>query len=67
MSQSKTLYARIIAAVPCPLCGAAIGERCRNPIAHQQHRGPEDHRAQPLREHLERRRAHQEYRREREV
>jgi hypothetical protein len=66
MSQSKSLYARIVAAVACPRCGAAIGERCHNPIAHQAIRGPADHRAQPLREHSERRRAHQEYRREHE-
>lgn len=35
--------------------GARIGEPCKNPVAHQQTRGPADHRAQPLRPHNSRR------------
>jgi hypothetical protein len=60
---SDTREPRIIAAVPCPTCAAKIGESCRNPVAHQQHRGPEDHRTQPIRCHAERRRAWQEQKR----
>ena len=52
---SKHRDEKIIAAVPCPLCGAGTGERCRNPIPHQQRRGPEDRRPQPARSHNERR------------
>ena len=47
--------AKIIAAVPCPECGARMGEPCRNPIAHQPARGPQDRRPQPLRPHNPRR------------
>ena len=46
---------RVVAAVPCPRCGAGVGEPCRNPIPHQQVRGPADHRPQPARTHAERR------------
>lgn len=48
---------RVIAAVACPRCGAQAGEPCRNPVQHQRHRGPQDHRAQPTRPHSERRAA----------
>ena len=47
--------AKVIATVACPRCGAAIGQPCRNPIAHDARRGPDDHRAQPIRPHSERR------------
>jgi hypothetical protein len=46
---------RIVAAVMCPRCGARPGEPCRNPVAHQAHRGPEDRREQPSGIHAERR------------
>lgn len=52
---SKTRDDRIVAAVACPRCGAAVGEPCRNPVPHQNWRGPEDRRAQPSRPHNERR------------
>ncbi len=59
---TDTRQIRIIAAVACPLCGAGAGERCRNPIPHQTHRGPQDRRPQPIRVHAERRRAWQQKR-----
>lgn len=46
---------KVIAAVACPRCGAAAGQPCRNPIPHDAQRGREDHRAQPIRPHSERR------------
>jgi len=52
---SITRDARIIAAVACPRCGAAAGEPCRNPVPHQQWRGRQDRRRQPVRPHNERR------------
>lgn len=52
---SSTRDARVVAAVSCPLCGAGPGERCKNPVAHQAHRGPQNHRSQPMRPHNERR------------
>jgi hypothetical protein len=52
---SSTREARVIAAVPCPLCGVPAGTPCRNPVPHQVARGPEDRRAQPVRAHAERR------------
>jgi hypothetical protein len=58
---SATREARIIDAVPCPRCKAAIGEYCRNPVPHQAARGPQDRRAQPTRCHTERRTAWQRW------
>ena len=57
MAGSKTRSLRIVAAVACPACGAAAGERCRNPVAHQGFRGPQDRREQPLRPYQARRMA----------
>jgi hypothetical protein len=53
--QSAARDARIIATTACPLCLAPAGVPCRNPIPHQDFRGTEDHRPQPLRSHNERR------------
>lgn len=47
----------VIAAVACPRCHAKPGEPCRNPVAHQNNRGLEDRRQQPIRPHNERRAA----------
>lgn len=58
---------RVIAAVPCPLCKAPAGERCRNPYAHQWQRGPEDRRRQPIRPHNERRAAWIEWKQQRGI
>lgn len=52
---SRTRDQRIVAAVPCPLCGAVAGQPCRNPVPHQQQRGPKDRRRQPMRPHTARR------------
>lgn len=52
---SKTRDDRVIVAVACPRCAAPAGQPCRNPIAHQTARGPQDRRAQPIRPHVERR------------
>jgi hypothetical protein len=52
---SRTRDQRVIAAVPCPRCGAARGQPCRNPVPHDAGRGLEDRRAQPQRTHPERR------------
>ncbi len=52
---SSTRDQRVVAAVACPRCGAPVGSPCRNPVAHQAARGPEDRRAQPVRVHSERR------------
>lgn len=52
---SRTRDARIIAAVPCPVCGAGVGVRCRNPVPHDVNRGPVDRRKQPRSLHKERR------------
>jgi len=60
---SSTRDARVIAAVPCPRCGAAVGQPCRNPVPHQAARGPVDKRAQPMRTHSERRLEWQEWKR----
>ena len=60
---SRTRDLRVIAAVPCPKCGAAIGQPCRNPVPHDAQRGPVDHRAQPQRTHPERRLDWQEWKR----
>ncbi len=46
---------KVIASVSCPECGVKAGQPCRNPVPHQAHRGPEDHRAQPVRPHAARR------------
>jgi len=46
---------RVIDEVACPRYGAPPGVPCRNPIPHQAWRGAEDHRAQPIRPHSERR------------
>lgn len=61
---SNSRESRIIAAVGCPTCKAAIGAPCGNPHLHQTWRGPEDHRAQPMRCHPERREAWQGWKRE---
>lgn len=53
--------------VPCPFCGAAAGQPCRNPKPHQDWRGPEDRRDQPKRPHAERRVAAQAARRKNEM
>lgn len=52
---SKSRDERIIASVACPICGASIGEKCKNPIPHQQYRGTIDLRKQPMHPHKERR------------
>jgi hypothetical protein len=54
---SRTRDERVVAAVPCPRCGARAGEACHNPVPHQTWRGQQDRRAQPLRPHSERRAA----------
>jgi hypothetical protein len=56
-TRSNSRDVRIVASVPCPVCKAQVGERCRNPYAHQQGRGPEDRRPQPAGPHTERRMA----------
>lgn len=61
---SRTQDTRVVNSVPYPRCHAGIGERCRNPWAHQQGRGPEDRRAQPERPHAERRQAWEEWKRQ---
>lgn len=52
-ARSRTF--RIYAAVPCLECGAAAGEKCRNPIPRQLRPGEIDDRPQPVRPHKVRR------------
>ena len=74
---AKSRSRRVIESTPCPLCGAAPGERCKNPIPESESKygrvdpaddapgrralnpAYADRRAQPAREHLERRAAWQ--------
>lgn len=50
--------ASIISSVPCPTCGAKVGERCRGLIDHTGKRGNP-----PMRPDADRRRAWQEWKR----
>ena len=64
MSQD-TREPRIRAAVPCPLCGAPIGQPCRKGIhPHDARRGARDLRPVMLRAHQERRDAWLQWKRE---
>jgi len=62
---SRTREQRIRDAVPCPTCGAALGQACRKGIhAHDPRRGIEDLRPHMLRAHDERRAAWQQWKKE---
>jgi hypothetical protein len=57
---SATREPRIRAAVPCPICGAAIGQPCRaGRYPHDPRNGPVDKRPALMRAHDERRQAWQ--------
>jgi hypothetical protein len=65
---TDTREARTRAAVPCPLCGAGIGQPCRAGAAtHDTRRGGEDRRAILHRAHQERREAWYAHKRAREA
>lgn len=61
---SKHREQHIREAVPCPVCGAPIGQACRKGVrAHDPRRGQEDLREHMLRAHDERKFAWQEWKR----